>query len=88
MPNSTPRGFERRPRWVTITISRDVLTPGQGFGTDERALIDTLSPLDAFKMDLVSRTFEQTTGKTLKHVLEKELSGWYVRPKHLRLGSG
>jgi hypothetical protein len=50
----------------------------QGFGTDERTLIDTLSPLDAFQVDLLSRTFESTTGRSLKVTLEKELSGWYV----------
>jgi len=48
----------------------------QGFGTDERALIDTLAGLDAFQVDVLSRTFEQTTGKSLKKTLEKELSSW------------
>jgi annexin A7/11 len=48
----------------------------KGFGTDERALIDTLTPLDPFKMDVLSRTYEQTVGKSLKVTLEKELSSW------------
>ncbi|RSH93498.1 hypothetical protein EHS25_007854 [Saitozyma podzolica] len=48
----------------------------KGFGTDERTLIDTLAPLDAFQMDLLSRTYEQTVGRSLKTTLEKELSHW------------
>lgn len=28
------------------------------------------------QVDLLSRTFEQMVGKSLKRVLEKELSGW------------
>lgn len=52
------------------------LTRMQGFGTDERTIIDTLSPLDAFQMDVLSRTYEQTVGRSLKTTLEKELSNW------------
>ncbi|RSH86597.1 uncharacterized protein EHS24_004866 [Apiotrichum porosum] len=48
----------------------------KGFGTDERTLVDTLAPLDAFQVDVLSRTFEQTVGRSLKLTLEKELSGW------------
>ncbi|WWC65670.1 uncharacterized protein I303_108291 [Kwoniella dejecticola CBS 10117] len=48
----------------------------KGFGTDERTIIDTLSPLDPFQMDVLSRTYEQTVGRPLKKTLEKELSGW------------
>jgi annexin A7/11 len=35
-----------------------------------------MSPLDAFQMDQLSRTFEQLVGKTLQRTLEKELSSW------------
>lgn len=45
-------------------------------GTDERTLIDTLVPLDAFQIDVLSRTYEQTVGRSLQKTLEKELSGW------------
>jgi len=48
----------------------------KGFGTDESTLINTMSPLDAFQMDQLSRTFEQLVGKTLQRTLEKELSSW------------
>ncbi|KAK6908907.1 hypothetical protein I203_102913 [Kwoniella mangroviensis CBS 8507] len=48
----------------------------KGFGTDERTLIDTLAPLDAFQMEVLSRTYEQTVGRSLKKTLEKELSSW------------
>ncbi|WWC93016.1 uncharacterized protein L201_007980 [Kwoniella dendrophila CBS 6074] len=48
----------------------------KGFGTDERTIVDTLSPLDPFQMEVLSRTYEQTVGRTLKKTLEKELSGW------------
>ncbi|WRT69495.1 uncharacterized protein IL334_006481 [Kwoniella shivajii] len=48
----------------------------KGFGTDERTLIDTLSPLDAFQMEVLTRTYEQTVGRSLKKTLEKELSSW------------
>ncbi|WWC73470.1 uncharacterized protein I206_107440 [Kwoniella pini CBS 10737] len=48
----------------------------KGFGTDERTLIDTLVPLDAFQIDVLSRTYEQTVGRPLKKTLEKELSSW------------
>jgi annexin A7/11 len=49
----------------------------KGFGTDEKLLIKTLAPLDAFQMDAVSRQFRATAGKDLLHVLEKETSGWF-----------
>ncbi|EIW65745.1 hypothetical protein TREMEDRAFT_70412 [Tremella mesenterica DSM 1558] len=48
----------------------------KGFGTDEKSLIDVLAPLDAFQMDVLSRTYEQMVGKSLRKTLEKELSGW------------
>lgn len=48
----------------------------KGFGTDENTLISVMAPLDAMKMAALSRTFEQTVGKPLVRVLEKELSGW------------
>ncbi|WWD20122.1 hypothetical protein CI109_104598 [Kwoniella shandongensis] len=48
----------------------------KGFGTDERAIIDTLSPLDPFQMEVLSRTYEQTVGRSLQKTLEKELSSW------------
>ncbi|KAK4685320.1 hypothetical protein P7C73_g4829, partial [Tremellales sp. Uapishka_1] len=48
----------------------------KGFGTDERTLIDVLAPLDAFQVDVLSRTYEQMVGKSLKVTLEKELSSW------------
>ncbi|ORX37898.1 hypothetical protein BD324DRAFT_623703 [Kockovaella imperatae] len=48
----------------------------KGFGTDERTIIDTMAPLDAFQMDLLVRTYEQTIGRSLQKTLEKELSGW------------
>ncbi|KAL7424955.1 Annexin C1 [Cryptotrichosporon argae] len=48
----------------------------KGFGTDERALIDTLAPLDAFQVDILARTYEQLVGRSLQKTLEKELSGW------------
>lgn len=50
----------------------------QGFGTDERSLIDTLTPLDAYQLDVLSRTYEQMVGRSLQKTLEKELSHWYV----------
>ena len=48
----------------------------KGFGTDEKALIDVLTRVDSMQVDVLSRTFEQMVGKSLKKVLEKELSGW------------
>lgn len=53
-----------------------MMANNQGFGTDEQTLINTLAPLDAFQVDLLSRTFESTVGRSLKVTLEKELSGW------------
>ena len=35
-----------------------------------------LCRVDAYQVDVLSRTFEQTVGKSLKKVLEKELSSW------------
>jgi len=49
----------------------------QGFGTDEKTLIDTLASLDAFQMDVMSRTYEQMVGRSFRVTLEKELSSWY-----------
>lgn len=51
------------------------LPPSQGFGTDERTIIDTLSPLGAVEMTAVARTFEAQVGKSLVKVLEKETKG-------------
>lgn len=48
----------------------------KGFGTDESTLINTLAPLDAFQIDVLARTYEQQTGRSLQKELEKELSGW------------
>lgn len=48
----------------------------KGFGTDEKTIIDTLAPLDPFQMDVLSRNFEQTVGRSLQKTLEKELSSW------------
>lgn len=53
-----------------------VFANSQGFGTDENTLINTLTPLDAFQIDILARVFEQQTGKPLKKTLEKELSSW------------
>ena len=47
----------------------------KGFGTDEKLLIATLAPLDAFQVDAVSRQFRASTGKDLLQVIEKETSG-------------
>ncbi|WVN86960.1 uncharacterized protein L203_102135 [Cryptococcus depauperatus CBS 7841] len=48
----------------------------KGFGTDEKTIIDTLAPLDPFQIEVLSKTYEQTVGRSLKVTLEKELSGW------------
>lgn len=71
------KGLGRPPRYVSQQRANwTSLTDVQGFGTDERTIIDTLSPLDAFQMDVLSRTYEQTVGRSLKSTLEKELSSW------------
>jgi annexin A7/11 len=56
----------------------------QGFGTDEQTLIDVLAPLDPFQMDVLTRVYEQTVGRSVKATLEKELSGWYVHSHSVR----
>ncbi|TXT09140.1 hypothetical protein VHUM_02614 [Vanrija humicola] len=66
LPNYNPQFDADRIRKAT-----------KGMGTDERTLIDTLVPLDAFQIDVLSRTFEQTVGRSLQKTLEKELSGWF-----------
>ncbi|GMK55288.1 hypothetical protein CspeluHIS016_0203440 [Cutaneotrichosporon spelunceum] len=48
----------------------------KGFGTDEDTVINTMMPLDAFQIDVLSRTYEQQTGRSLKVTIEKEMSGW------------
>ncbi|CAK9781497.1 Annexin [Cutaneotrichosporon oleaginosum] len=48
----------------------------KGFGTDENTVINTLMPLDAFQVDVLSRTYEQQTGRSLKTTIEKEMSSW------------
>jgi annexin A7/11 len=68
-------------------LSLSVLLPNSPFlpttrrlrspvSSDEKTLIDVLTPLDAFKVDLLARTYEGLVGKSLKETLEKELSGW------------
>lgn len=86
VPVSTLAGYDarfdaeriRKATKVCISTKGELgsLTRMQGFGTDERTIIDTLSPLDAFQMDVLSRTYEQTVGRSLKTTLEKELSSW------------
>lgn len=49
----------------------------KGFGTDEKALVSTLAPLDAFQVDALMRTFKVTVGRDMLQVLEKETSGWF-----------
>ncbi|OWZ77832.1 annexin XIV [Cryptococcus neoformans Bt85] len=70
VPVSTLAGYDAR------FDAERIRKATKGFGTDERTIIDTLSPLDAFQMDVLSRTYEQTVGRSLKHTLEKELSSW------------
>lgn len=48
----------------------------QGFGTNEKILIDVLSSLDPFQVDVLARTYEQMNGRSLQKTLEKELSSW------------
>jgi annexin A7/11 len=54
----------------------DRFADAQGFGTDEDTVINTLMPLDAFQVDVLSRTYEQQIGRSLKTTIEKETSGW------------
>lgn len=46
-------------------------------GTDEKRLIETLAPLDAWQMNAVYHTFKASTGKDLLAELESETSGWF-----------
>lgn len=48
----------------------------KGFGTDEKALIDVLTRVDPWQVEVLSKGFEGTTGKSLRKVIEKETSGW------------
>lgn len=47
----------------------------KGFGTDEKTLITVLTSLDAYQIDLLTRVFEGSYGKSLSKTLESELSG-------------
>lgn len=49
----------------------------KGFGTDEKTIIETLAPLDAYQIDSLSHAYKSTAGKGLLHQLEKETSGWF-----------
>lgn len=35
-----------------------------------------MMPLDAFQIDVLSRTYEQQVGRSLKTTIEKETSSW------------
>ncbi|GHJ86183.1 hypothetical protein NliqN6_2585 [Naganishia liquefaciens] len=48
----------------------------KGFGTDEKALIEVLTRVDPWQVDVLSKGFEGASGKSLRRVLEKETSGW------------
>lgn len=48
----------------------------KGFGTDEKVLIEVLTRVDPWQVDVLSKGFEGATGKSLRRVLEKETSGW------------
>lgn len=49
----------------------------KGIGTDEKALIDTLAPLDSFQINAVYHSFKATSGKDLLKQVESEVSGWF-----------
>lgn len=49
----------------------------KGFGTDEKAIIETLAPMDAFQINALSAAYISTTGKSLLSQLEGETSGWF-----------
>lgn len=49
----------------------------KGFGTDEKAIIETLAPLDAFQIDSLGHAFKATVGKSLLASIEGETSGWF-----------
>lgn len=70
-PLPPPHGFD-----VHGTVDR-IRKATKGFGTDEKALIAVLAPLDAFQIDATSRQFKASVGKELLYVLEKETSGYF-----------
>lgn len=49
----------------------------KGFGTDETALINVISPLDAMQVDELRKKFQAETGKGLIQVLEKETGSYF-----------
>ncbi|BEI85239.1 hypothetical protein CcaverHIS002_0506400 [Cutaneotrichosporon cavernicola] len=65
LPNYNPQFDADRIRKAT-----------KGFGTDEDTVINVMMPLDAFQVDVLSRTFEQQNGRSLMITIEKEMSGW------------
>lgn len=70
-PGPPPPGFNAQA--VVDAIRKAT----KGFGTDEKALINAITPLDAVQIDAVSRQFKSTVGKDLLTVLEKETGGWF-----------
>jgi annexin A7/11 len=49
----------------------------KGFGTDEKALIRALAPLDPLQAVVVRNTYNQRTGKQLLGDVKAEVSGWF-----------
>ncbi|KAF8333525.1 uncharacterized protein EI90DRAFT_568338 [Cantharellus anzutake] len=49
----------------------------KGFGTDNKAVIDILHPLNAIQMDEFSRAYQATFGTNLIDLMKKETSGYF-----------
>ncbi|KAK9454781.1 hypothetical protein V1511DRAFT_511433 [Dipodascopsis uninucleata] len=56
---------------------QSIIRATKGFGTDEKALIAVLAKKSPAQMDVLRTAFLQTTTKSLKHVIEKETSGYF-----------
>ncbi|PWN42125.1 Annexin [Ceraceosorus guamensis] len=66
-------------------LAESVRKATKGFGTDEKLLISTIAPLDAFQVDALSKSFKSISGKEIVKVLEKETSGWFEYALRLKV---
>ncbi|GAO15501.1 uncharacterized protein UV8b_03017 [Ustilaginoidea virens] len=75
-PPSLGYGAPQIIQWDANPDAQALRSAMKGFGTDEKALIRSLSSKDPLQIDLVRSTFDRTFRRNLIRDLKDETSGW------------
>ncbi|KAG6916109.1 hypothetical protein DXG01_008383 [Tephrocybe rancida] len=78
-PRAPPRGFgvPKVDGYNPVADAEAIKKACKGFGTDNTALINTLTKLTPLKMDALAEHYVTTNGKVLVDLLDKETSGYF-----------